>query len=92
MLTKVAVKSWEKNEATCEREDSFNMKRKRQRDEQDQATEVNSLKEIWEGADAQFYQKVTTTESCGDSSISPTLLHKQENLSLIPRTHVKHVW
>lgn len=42
--------------------------------------EVNSLKETWEGVDAHLYQKVTTTETCGDSSISPTLLHKQENL------------
>lgn len=52
MFTEVAVKSWEKNEATCEREDSFNMNRKRQGDKQDHAIEVNSLKETQEGVDA----------------------------------------
>lgn len=80
MFTEVSGKFWEKSEATCEREVSFNMKGKRQRDKQDQAMEVNSLNETWEGVDAHLYQKVTTTETCGDSSISPTLLHKQENL------------
>lgn len=52
MFTEVAVKSWEKNEATCEREDSFNMNRKIQGDKQDHAIEVNSLKETQEGDDA----------------------------------------
>lgn len=80
MFTEVSGKFREKSEATCEREVSFDMKGKRQRDKQDQAMEVNSLNETWEGVDAHLYQKVTTSETCGDSSISPTLLHKQENL------------